>query len=83
MYPPVEPRMTAIPPLPSAKNGRPINPIRTYRPMLIRPRRNPSDPPTSSTPNVCPVIGTGEPGIGIETFAVRKINSAPTTISAT
>ena len=47
------------------------------------PRRAPSAPPTSSTENVWPVIGTGEPGTGIEMFAESAIRSAPATIRET
>ena len=35
------------------------------------PRRRPSAPPTTSTPKVCIVNGTGFPGITTEMRAVR------------
>ena len=53
------------PPLPSAKNGRADQPDQRRTARCSRdPRRKPSAPPTSSTPNVWPVIGTGASRIG-------------------
>ena len=67
------------PPLPSAKNGSADDPISDVQPDA-RERRDgsPSAPPTSRTPNVWPVTGTGVPGIGIdEPRGQRAMSSAP------
>ena len=57
-------------------------PSAIYRTDDKAPKREPSSAPISSTPKVCPVIGTGPIGIWIEICAVSAMNNEPTTTNA-
>src|SRR6478735_3287419 len=54
-----------------------------YSSMLMKLRPTPRDPPTSITAKVWPVIGTGEPGTGIEIWAETAVRATAATTSPT
>ena len=66
-YPPAG-RVQNIPDVPAEYSGN-QDPTTTYRAMDMAPRRLPNNAPVNSTAKVCPVIGTGVNGSGIETLA--------------
>ena len=74
-YPPVAPVIFSMPKLAPANTGAPAIPASKYIAKVVSPRPAPYVVPIRSTPKVCPVTGTGEPGTGIAICAstARKI----------
>src|SRR3712207_9517403 len=54
-----------------------------YSACTATPRTGPSDAAVSTTASVCPVIGTGEPGTGTDTWASSAVNSTPAVTRST
>jgi len=81
-YPPVGPKSTAGPALPSANTGNPAAPAAAYAITVQLPRRDPNSAPAINTAKVWPLTGTGLNGSGIANCALNAITTEPPKIKA-